>query len=56
MIKLALFLASEKGYTCLECLIAAGGAENIGFVVYFREENVIHSCYFVALPAASGHK
>ena len=41
--KLALFLATEKGYTCLESLIASGRAANIGFVVSFSEENVIHT-------------
>ena len=42
MIKLALFLATEKGYKSLERLINSGKASKIGCVVSFKEENVAH--------------
>ena len=42
MIKLALFLATEKGYISLERLIKIGKASKIGCVISFKEENVAH--------------
>ena len=43
MCRLALFLATEKGYTCLENLIRNGKTQSIGFVVSFSEVNVAHN-------------
>ena len=43
MQKLALFLATEKGYTCLKSLIAGEKVSNVGCVFSFNENNVVHS-------------
>ena len=42
MHKIALFLATEKGCTCLKRLVSGGRASNIGCVVSFNEVNVAH--------------
>lgn len=41
--KIALFLATKKGYQCLESLINSGISNNIGFVTSFKETNVVKS-------------
>ena len=43
MQKLALFLATEKGYTCLKSLIAGGKVADVGCVFSFNENNVAHN-------------
>jgi len=43
--KLALFLATEKGYKSLECLINTGRASSIGCVFSFNETGVAHDWF-----------